>query len=259
MGAAASILAVDDHPTFLAAMGWTLEAAGYEVLSARDGVEAVSVLESQPVDLILADIAMPRMNGYQLFQRVLGNPEWLAIPFVFVTGRAMDSDVRYGKAMGVDDYLIKPVDPRDLLAAVRGKLRQAQRQSRAGVPASDVHPAVRRPDQGSEVLVVGKLRINSDQCRVWMDGERVELSIKEFKLLEHLAREAERVVSHEALINITHGLDTDRQEAGTLLRPLIRSVRRKLGYPAGDMGCIENVRGAGYMLLPRTNGARSCP
>jgi DNA-binding response OmpR family regulator len=92
-----------------------------------------------------------------------------------------------------------------------------------------------------------------------MDGERVELSIREFKLLEHLAREAERVVSHEALINVTHGLDTDRQEAGTLLRPLIRSVRRKLGYPAGDMGCIENVRGAGYMLIPRTHGPKSCP
>ncbi|MGD8965919.1 MAG: response regulator transcription factor [Anaerolineae bacterium] len=258
MGAAASILAVDDHPSFLAAVGWTLEAAGYEVLSARDGVEAVSVLESQPVDLILADIAMPRMNGYQLFQRVLGNPEWLAIPFVFVTGRAMDSDVRYGKAMGVDDYLIKPVDPRDLLAAVRGKLRQARRLSRAGVSVNDVDPAALRPDQEADVLVLGSLRINADQCRVWMDGERVDLSIKEFKLLEHLAREAERVVSHEALINVTHGLDMDRQEAGTLLRPLIRSVRRKLGYPAGDMGCIENVRGAGYMLLPRTNGAQSC-
>jgi DNA-binding response OmpR family regulator len=234
----------------------TLEAAGYEVLTARDGVEAMSILESRSVDLILADIAMPRMNGYQLFQHVIGNPEWMAIPFVFVTGRAMDSDVRYGKAMGVDDYLTKPVDPRDLLAAVRGKLRQAKRLAQAAVSVNHVRPTPHRPTEGPDVLVLGELRISSDQYRVWMAGKRIELSTREFGLLEHLARQAEKVVSHEELVKVTHDLDTDRQEAGRLLRPLIRSLRRKLGYPTGDLGCIENVRGVGYMLLPPTNGAR---
>jgi DNA-binding response OmpR family regulator len=65
----------------------------------------------------------------------------------------------------------------------------------------------------------------------------------------------EKVVSHEELIESTHGVETDRQDAGTLLRPLIRSLRRKLGYQAGDLGCIENVRGVGYMLVPPSNGA----
>jgi DNA-binding response OmpR family regulator len=253
---APAILAVDDQPGFLIAVRGTLEAAGYEVLTARDGLEALSVLESQAVDLILADIAMPRLNGYQLFHRVIGNREWIAIPFIFVTGRAMDSDIRYGKAMGVDDYLTKPIEPKDLLAAVRGKLRQAKRLGRAGGAANSLPPRDHRADEEADVLVLGELRISSDQYRVWMAGERVELSTREFRLLEHLAHEAKKVVSHEDLINVTHGLDTDRQEAGRLLRPLIRSLRRKLGYPAGDMGCIENVRGAGYMLLPPRNGAQ---
>jgi DNA-binding response OmpR family regulator len=68
--------------------------------------------------------------------------------------------------------------------------------------------------------------------------------------LEYLARQAGQVVSPQEIIKVTHGLDTDHVEAGTLARPLIRSLRRKLGYPVGDMGCIENVRGVGYRLVP---------
>jgi DNA-binding response OmpR family regulator len=252
---ASSILAVDDQAGFLMALRDTLEGFGYRVLTASDGIEALAVLESQPVDLILADIAMPRMNGYQLFEHVRRNPEWIALPFLFLTGRTMCSDIRYGKAMGVDDYLIKPIDPKDLLAAVRGKLRQAKRLRQASVSVSGILPVAHRSGRVSDIFTLGQLRINRDQHRVWMDGERIDLSTKEFELLKRLAREAERVVSHEALIKSTHGLDTDYQEAGRLLRPLIRSLRRKLGYPAGDLGCIENVRGVGYMLVPPANGA----
>ena len=124
METVASILVVDDQLDILDNIGLALEAEGYRVLTATDGVEALDVLQSQPVDLILADIAMPRMNGYQLCERVWKNPQWVAIPFVFLTARALDSDIRYGKALGVDDYLTKPIQPEDLLAAVRGRLRR---------------------------------------------------------------------------------------------------------------------------------------
>jgi len=234
----APILVVDDDPRLLDAIRLTLEAEGYRVLVASDGIEALAVLQSQPVDLILADIAMPRMNGYQLYERVRENLQWVAIPFVFLTARAMNSDVRYGKELGVDDYLIKPIEPEDLLAVVRGKLRRAQQLAQASLLDSVMYP-----------LTVGPLRIDPGQHRVWLGEREIELSAREFILLEYLARQAGQVVSSQELIRVTHELDTDHVEAGALLRPLIRSLRRKLGYPVGEMGCIENVRGVGYRLV----------
>jgi DNA-binding response OmpR family regulator len=244
MNADAAILVVDDQPALLDLMKLTLETSGYRVLTAGDGVEALALLETQRVDLILADIAMPRMNGYQLYERVVENPAWVAIPFLFLTARALDSDIRYGKALGVDDYLVKPIEPEDLLAVVRGKLRRA-RQSAQSTAEPALLPAVK-----ANVLDLGRLRIDPGRHRVWLNGRRVELSAREFRLLECLARRALEVVPLQELIQSTHGLDTDRVEAGALLRPLVRSVRRKLGYPTGHVGCIESVRGVGYQLIP---------
>src|SRR4051812_43325670 len=120
-----TILVADDQPDLRAMISLTLESAGFQVLASGDGLEALATLQAQAVDLILADIAMPRMNGYQLYQRVCETPRWLAIPFIFLTARSLDSDIRYGKELGVDDYLIKPIEPEDLLAAVQGRLRRA--------------------------------------------------------------------------------------------------------------------------------------
>ncbi len=268
METVASILVIDDQPTVRKILILTLEAKGYRVVTASDGIEALDVLKAQPVDLILADIAMPRMNGYQLYEQVVENPQWMMIPFLFLTARTLDSDIRYGKALGVDDYLTKPIKPADLLATVRGKLRRAQklaqssaqpidaaslgcaslncardRRDRQGGPKS-------RPTLGSDVLALGRLHIEPGQHRVWLDGQRIQLSAREFGLLECLAQQANKVVSLQELVKVTHGLDTGHVEAGELLRPLIRSLRRKLGYPGGDLGCIENVRGVGYRLIP---------
>ncbi len=232
-----SILVVDDEPHLLEGIRLTLEAASYTVLTARDGIKALAVLQSHPVDMVLADIAMPRMNGYQLYQRVRENPQWVKIPFIFLTARAMDSDVRYGKELGADDYLTKPFDPEDLLAVVRGKLRRARQLSLT-------------EEQAARVLTVGELRIDPVQHRVWLGADPIGLSAREFTLLKCLAQRANQVVTPQELIHATHGLETDYLEASSLLRPLIRTLRRKLGYPVGEMGCIENVRGVGYRLVP---------
>ena len=239
-----SILVVDDEPRLLNGIRLTLEAGGYKVLVASDGIEALSVLREQPVNLIVADIAMPRMNGYQLYEQVRTDPQWVAIPFIFLTARAMDSDIRYGKELGADDYLTKPFDPKDLLAAVRGKLRRAQQLAQQ--PVRHTLP----PEPESCTLTVGSLQVDPSQHRVWLGADPIELSAREFALLEHLARRANQVVSPQELIRATHDLETDYGEASLLLRPLIRTLRRKLGYSVGEMGCIENVRGVGYRLAP---------
>jgi DNA-binding response OmpR family regulator len=248
MKKSACILVVEDEENVRVCVCRTLEAAGFQTLAACNGVEALDLLGTSSVELILTDIAMPRMNGYQLHAQVSQDPRWVSIPFIYLTARVLDSDVRYGKEMGVDDYLTKPFRREDLLAAVRGRLRRAQQLSRArdgslgrGLPRSDV-------------LSLGSLRVDLGQHRVWLNGKRTALSSREFKLLAYLASQADRVIPLQDLVHVTHDLETDRVEAGTLLRPLIRSIRRKLGYAAGQMGCIENVRGVGYQLVPPASG-----
>jgi DNA-binding response OmpR family regulator len=241
-----SILLVDDQPGVVAPIKQALQDRGYRVLDAKDGAEALRLLEAHQVDLILADITMPRMNGYQLHQYIIENPQWITIPFIFLTGNIMDSDIRYGKELGVDDYLTKPVNLADLLATVRGRLRRARQLARLSLAQFKSANSI----SGSSVWKLGQLKIDINQHRVWLNGGSVKLSAREFKLLKHLAQEANKVVSSQDLIQATHGLKTDHVEAGALLRPLIRSLRRKLGYPAGEMGCIENVRGVGYQLIP---------
>ena len=239
----ATILVVDDQPDLRAMLSLTLESAGFHVLRSGDGLEALAILQAQAVDLIVADIAMPRMNGYQLYQRVRENPHWIAIPFIFLTARSLDSDIRYGKELGVDDYLIKPIEPEDLLAAVQGRLRRASQLAR--LMAQPAAPAL----ENQRSIAVGRLRIDSGQHRAWLDDQLIDLSAREFTLLEYLARRADTMITPQELISVTHGLETDDVEAGGLLRPMIRSLRRKLGYAVGEMGCIENVRGVGYRLI----------
>ena len=241
MTAQTTILAVDDEPDLLDNIGLALETEGYRVLTARDGAEALQVLEKETVDLVLADIAMPQMNGYQLYQEMRQNPGWVAIPFILLSARRMDSDIRYGKELGVDDYLTKPIQLDDLLASVKGKLLRAEQLAQA---ASSPAPS----PGGPGLLCVGCLQIDSQQYRVSLGDREIRLSTSEFALLEHMAQHADKLLSAQELVKVTHELDADPIEAGTLIRPLIRSLRRKLGYPVGEMGCIENVRGVGYRL-----------
>lgn len=235
-----SILAVDDEPDLLENINLTLEGENYHVLTAGNGAEALRILEAHPVDLILADIAMPDMNGYQLFERVRQNGDWVSIPFIFLTARTMDSDIRYGKELGVDDYLSKPIRAADLLAAVRGKLRRAQQLITAATQPKPVSP------QLQERNAVTRLRIDSTQYRVWLDEQELKLSAKEFVLLDYLVQQAGKVISPQELVQITHQFETDHIEAGTLLRPLILSLRRKLDE---EVVIIENVRSVGYRLV----------
>lgn len=245
------ILVVDDEPELRDAVALALETEDYIVLTAASGDDALSVLENAAVDLVIADIAMPGMNGYQLFTHIAEHPQWGVLPVIFLSGRDLDSDVRFGKELGVDDYLTKPVAYADLLASVRGKLKRARRRATNG--SGGGYSAESTPSYAGIAdppLRFGALKIDTAGHRVWLSGGSVQLSAREYKLLHHLARDPEHVASPQELIRVTHDIDTDAIDASNLVRPLIRSLRRKLGYAGGERGCIENVRGVGYRLLP---------
>jgi len=116
------ILAVDDHEPLLKAIRGILEEAGYTVFTALDGVKALEQMEKAPPDLILADIMMPRMDGYALHSAIRDRPDWVTIPFIFLTARAEPQDILKGKI--AEDYLIKPFDPQVLVKAVNSRLKR---------------------------------------------------------------------------------------------------------------------------------------
>jgi two-component system sensor histidine kinase/response regulator len=120
------ILVVEDHEALLAAIQDILETEGYTVLTATDGLQALQVMEKTPPDLIVADIMMPRMDGHAFYEAVRGRPEWVPIPFIFLTAKAEREDVLKGKRLGAEDYLTKPFDPQELAIAVRARLERAQ-------------------------------------------------------------------------------------------------------------------------------------
>ena len=244
------ILIVDDDASILSILTLSLKPHGYEVLTARDGAAAMALLEQQPVDLILADVAMPRLNGYELYEQVKtsARPELVLTPIILLSARTLDSDIRYAKALGADDYLTKPLNLEDVLAVVQGKLLAADRLRRlfnrqAGGPAS-------------LTLLVNQalLRLDFRQHRAWLGEVELELSAREMFLLERLARQPNEIVSLAELVQATHDLSTDDQEASQLVRPLIRTLRRKLEAHLGNEPWLKNVRGRGYLLVAERAG-----
>jgi len=238
------ILIVDDDLDTIVFLKILLQRQGYEVVSAQDGREALEILETKRVDLILTDVAMPHINGYELCQRIknAADSRLLLTPVILMSGRTLDSDIRYAKSLGADDYLPKPLDVDDLLAVVQGKLLATER----------LKNLFDREINGRKVitLIINEkpVRLDCRQHRVWVEDQEVELTAREVFLLERLARQPNEIVSLVEMVKATHDLNTDSQEAGQLLRPLIRTLRRKLKVHLGIIPCIKNVRSRGYFL-----------
>lgn len=121
-----TILLVEDNPTLLETIAFELEMNNYHVITAEDGNHALTILNTlqQPPDIIVSDIAMPDMDGYQLLERVRANEDWHTVPFIFLTAFNSPNAISIGRELGADDYIIKPFQPSDLIAAIEKKLRR---------------------------------------------------------------------------------------------------------------------------------------
>jgi DNA-binding response OmpR family regulator len=239
------VMIVDDDPDILDFLRIVFQQQGYEILTAQDGIEAWELLQTRSVDLILSDVAMPHVNGYELCQRIKNavDSRLLLTPVILMSGRTLDSDIRYAKSLGADDYLPKPLDIDDLLAVVQGKLLAAERLQNLFEGESNGREVI-------TLIINEKLnQLDYRQHRVWVEDQEVELTAREVFLLERLARQPNEIVSLSDMVKATHDLDTDSQEAGQLLRPLIRTLRRKLEVHLGKESCIKNIRSRGYLLI----------
>lgn len=227
----ALILLVDDEQANLELFSAILEDEGYRTLSAKHAALALQLLESNKPDLIISDIYMPEMGGFEFYEKVQGISELRSIPFIFLSALSDRAHVREGKELGADDYLTKPFSPRELVLRVHAMLRRGRSTEAPAGPAS----------YGSGRLVVDD--VGHDVCS---DGELVRLSPTEWSILETLARTPGRVYSRYELVNSARGYEQEGYER--VVDSHVKNLRHKLGDDGREPRIIETVVGVGYRL-----------
>jgi two-component system response regulator MprA len=222
-GATGRVLVVEDDEPIADVLRRTLRQEGHEVRSAADGVEALAVAEEFVPDLVILDLGLPKLDGAEVLRRLRAESD---APILVLTARAELDDRVEGLDSGADDYLVKPFERRELLARIRALLR-------------------RRPPRGSASLAVGDLRLNPDTREVWRGDRQIELTNREFELLEYLMRNERLVVSRERLLEEVWGYDP--MAMTNTIDVFVSNLRRKL-EAEGEPRVLHTKRGAGYVI-----------
>jgi DNA-binding response OmpR family regulator len=219
------ILVVEDDEDIVDVLRRTLRAEGYEVRAAGDGPEALEDLSDFAPDLVILDLGLPGMDGIEVCARIRES-ENADVPVLMLTARADAEDRVTGLDSGADDYLVKPFDRSELLARIRALLR-------------------RHPPRGSAMVTVGDLRLNPDLQEAKRGEREIELTKREFELLEYLMRNQRLVISRERLLEEVWGYDP-LDETNTI-DVFISNLRRKL-EEGGEPRILHTKRGAGYVI-----------
>jgi DNA-binding response OmpR family regulator len=221
-----TLLLVDDEDAIRAGLAAALKRASFNVIEARDGEEALKLVEDRHPDLIVLDILMPKLDGREVCRRLRQAGNWT--PVIMLTQISATGEKISSLEEGADDYLNKPFDSYELIARLRALMR---RQEIAG-----------RPAQLASVLVSGPLRLERETQRVWLGEREIALSNKAFGVLAHLMSRPETVVSREQLLDQVWGWDDPSGMRTVDVR--IAEIRRKLGEAQAEL--IETVPGEGY-------------
>jgi two-component system response regulator VicR len=219
------ILVVDDEKTLVKGMKFNLENEGYQVECAYDGAAAVELARNEKFDLLILDVMMPELDGLEACMRIR---EFSNVPVIMLTAKSEDADKLMGFECGADDYLTKPFNILELKARVRALLRRA-----AGVQRV----------QGS-VLTVGDLSLNTEERVAVRDGKTVDLTAKEYDLIELLMRNPRRVYSRENLMNVVWGYTYAGDYRTVDVH--IRRLREKLERDPAEPEHIMTKWGVGY-------------
>jgi DNA-binding response OmpR family regulator len=227
---ATKILIVDDEPRYLRLLEANLRSDGYEVISAADGLQAVEMYSSDPVDLILMDVMMPNLDGFSACQRIR---QFSNVPIIILTAKGEEQDRVRGLDMGADDYLVKPFSATELLARVRAVLRRSQ---------------VSKDVSQSRFFVHDDLRIDFARAEVWRGHQLVFLSATEYRLLLQFTHNVGIVLSAEDLLSSVWGAEyrSDKE----ILWVSIARLRQKLEEDAHAPRHIVTRSGLGYLMPP---------
>lgn len=217
------ILVVEDDPRISDVLEYALKADGYEVETAQRGREAVEIARQSAPGLIVLDVGLPDLDGFEVCRRVRKSSD---VPVIFLTSRGDEVDRVVGLEIGGDDYMIKPFSPRELLARIKAIRRRNERRE--------------PPKEPGRQLQYGPITIDPEKFRIQCQGREIALTAQEFKLLELLVRHPGRVFTREQVLDRAWG--DDGLVADRTIDVHIRSLRRKFG----DLDFIETIRGVGY-------------
>lgn len=217
------VLVVEDDAEIADVLRRSLRQEGYEVKTSADGIEALDVASGFVPDLVVLDLGLPRLDGIEVCKRLRAEGD---VPILMLTARAEIEDRVDGLDSGADDYLAKPFERQELLARIRALLR-------------------RRPPRGAASLQVADLALNPDTREVKRGERELELTNREFELLEFLMRNERLVVSRERLLDDVWGYDPTA--ATNTIDVFISNLRRKL-EAGGEPRLLHTKRGAGYVL-----------
>jgi two-component system, OmpR family, response regulator len=225
----ARILLVEDDAALVRGLAAILRGEGYSVDTAPDGPSALALVRDEPFAVILLDVNLPGMSGFEVLRTL--RARGCHAPILLLTARDSLEDRVKGLDLGADDYMLKPFEPPELAARVRALMRR---------PAADPSPVIR----------VGNLEIDRSRCTIRVAGEQVDLRRREWVLLERLAVRVGKVVSKERLATEMFGFD--EVVAPNAIEVYVARLRRKLG-PQGP--AIRTMRGLGYVMEPGPHGA----
>ena len=222
------ILVVDDDPLIVRLVRTNLAKAGYRILTASDGEEGLEMVASELPDLVVLDLMLPKLDGYEVCRRIR---EFSLVPVVLLTAKGEQVDKLRGFEMGADDYLTKPFSPPELLARVQAVLRRSQQSA---------------PTSAAAVIHCGDLTIDLVRRRVAVNDEPVRLTRTEFQLLQQLALNMGKILSHTELLTKVWG--PEYRDDRDYLWAYIRHLRRKLEADPEHPVHIRSEPGFGYLL-----------
>jgi DNA-binding response OmpR family regulator len=221
----ATILVVDDEPKITQLVRDYLESAGFGVVTAGDGREALMRARTERPDLVILDLGLPQLDGLDVTRSLRRDGD---LPIIMLTARDDETDRVIGLELGADDYVTKPFSPRELVARVRAVLRRRDR------------------DMPDEVLRAGALTLDVPRMRLEVDGKPVELTATEFNLLAAMARQPGRVFTRSQLLDAIHGVAFESYERA--IDAHVKNIRRKIEPDPHDPRHLLTVYGVGYRL-----------
>lgn len=220
-----NILIIDDEPAIRQMLGFTLSNAGYDFCEASNSESAQQVLANQEIDLVLLDWMLPGLSGVDLARKLKREPETKKLPIIMLTAKGEERDLIRGLDSGADDYIIKPFSTQELLARIRALLRRVDEKT------------------SDEILEVDGLKLDIETHRVTVDGNAVELSPTEFRLLHFFISHPERVYSRSQILDNVWGNNVYIEERTVDVH--IRRLRKLLAKHNFD-GYVQTVRSVGY-------------
>jgi len=223
------ILVVDDEKRMVRFIQLNLEQDGFQVVTAYNGEEALDQVRTQLPDLVLLDIMMPDINGFQVLEKIR---EVSTVPVIMLTAKGEEDDRVRGLELGADDYITKPFSPRELVSRIKAVLRRTKSF---------------QEDQQDVVDVDDRLTIDFSRREVWVEGEKVDLRPTEYRLLYHLVKNAGWVNTHEQLLTKVWGFEY--QDEPHYVRLYVNYLRKKLEEDPSNPKYILTERGVGYRFV----------